>query len=59
MDDRLDRHVKDKRRCSEILLGERINIYMSLAQGIRIEFLENGIIDNYAACTVNHRKRPN
>jgi hypothetical protein len=59
MDDRLGRHVKEKRRCSEILLGERTNIYMSLAQGIQIEFLENRIIDNYAACTVSHRKRPN
>ena len=29
---------------------------MSLAQGIQIEFLENGIIDNYAACTVSHKK---
>jgi hypothetical protein len=29
---------------------------MSLAQGIQIEFLENGIIDNFAACTVSHKK---
>jgi hypothetical protein len=55
MDKRLSRSVKEKRRCSEILLAER----QSLAQGIQIGFLKKGIIDNYAACTVSNRKRSN
>ena len=57
MDDRVGRHVKDKWWYSEILLGERTNEYMSLAQGIQIGLLGNGVIDNYAACTASNKKK--
>jgi hypothetical protein len=32
---------------------------MSLAQGIQIGLLGNGVIDNYAACTASNKKKKN